>query len=78
MGFELKLVSETERINYIKENYDLNLLIFMGDSDVDAQVFNFVKFGIAPDNARPEAKKTQATLLMFQVEKELLQRPVIG
>ena len=57
MGFELKLVSETERINYIKENYDLNLLIFMGDSDVDAQVFNFVKFGIAPDNARPEAKK---------------------
>lgn len=57
MGFELELVPESERINYITENYDIDLLIFMGDSDIDARVFKLVKFSIAPKNARPTAIK---------------------
>lgn len=55
MGFEITLVSEDERLAYIENNYDLETLIYMGDGDVDAIIFDRVKIAIAPKNARPKA-----------------------
>tara|TARA_B100001559_G_C16250189_1_gene506585 strand:- start:261 stop:722 length:462 start_codon:yes stop_codon:yes gene_type:complete len=57
MGFDVVLVKEEDRIEYIKKNYSLDTLIFMGDSDVDAEVFKIVYTGIAPSNARHKAKQ---------------------
>jgi len=56
MGFELELVTESDRLTYIKNNFDVNNLIFMGDGYHDALVLKICKFGIAPKNARREAK----------------------
>ena len=55
MGFELTLVPEDERLAYIEKNYDLESLIYMGDGEVDAIIFDQVKIAIAPKNARPKA-----------------------
>ena len=38
MGFEVKLVSEEERFEYVSKNYDLDSLIYMGDGDADAKL----------------------------------------
>lgn len=57
MGFEVSLVPEDERFNFIKENYGFENLIFMGDGDADAEVLDKAFFGIAPKNARPDALK---------------------
>jgi len=55
MGFEITLVPEDERLVYIENNYDLETLVYMGDGDVDAIIFDRVKIAIAPKNARPKA-----------------------
>lgn len=57
MGFELTLVSEDERLDYIKNNFNVESLAYMGDGDIDADVFECVSISIAPKNARPRALK---------------------
>ena len=56
MGFELELVSEEDRFEYIKENYGFHNLIYMGDGYHDAKILKASMFGIAPKNARKEAR----------------------
>ncbi len=58
MGYELELVSENNRYEYAKRNYDLNNLIYMGDSYHDAKILKACKFGIAPASARKEARES--------------------
>lgn len=56
MGFELELVLEKDRYNHLKNKYGLENLIFMGDGIFDAPLIRDCKYGIAPANARKEAK----------------------
>ena len=58
MGFKLTHVVEEDRYEYTKLNYDFSNLIFMGDSDADAKIIKESFIGIAPNNARPEAKNS--------------------
>lgn len=51
MGFPITLVSTHKRIEWIKERYDLNEVIYMGDGIFDSLVFEEVGYGIAPANA---------------------------
>ena len=55
MGFNLTYVTEEERYNFVKKNFDFTKLIFMGDGDSDAEVLNDALIGIAPKNSRPSA-----------------------
>ena len=57
MGCKLALVSEQSRLDYIKKNYDVDNLIYMGDGYHDAKILKIAKFGIAPASARKEAKE---------------------
>jgi len=57
MGYELELVSEEDRYEYIKRNYDVDNLIYMGDGYHDARILKACKFGIAPASARKEARE---------------------
>ena len=56
MGFQLELVLEENRYKYIKDNYGFQNLIYMGDGYYDAIILKESMFGIAPKNARKEAK----------------------
>ena len=56
MGFELELVSEKDRFDYISEQYGFENLVYMGDGYHDAKILKKCMFGIAPNNARGEAK----------------------
>lgn len=56
MGFDLKLVSAKDRMDYLKSRYDFSNLIYMGDGYHDVSILNECFFGIAPKNARDEAK----------------------
>ena len=56
MGFKLNLVSTTKRIDWIKKNYDLKSVIYMGDGIFDHYVMNEVGYSIAPQNADENAK----------------------
>ncbi len=56
MGFTVELVSEKDRLNFFKERYGFENSIFMGDGIFDAEILKRCKFGIAPINARKEAK----------------------
>ena len=55
MGFNLTYVTEEERYNFVKKNFDFTKLIFMGDGDADAEVLKDALIGIAPKNSRPSA-----------------------
>lgn len=57
MGFDLKLIAEKDRYKYLMERYGLKNLIYMGDGFHDAKILEECRFGIAPKNARVEAKK---------------------
>ena len=57
MGYPIKLVVEQERYAYIKKTYGFENLIFMGDGIYDVAILRECKFGIAPANARKEARK---------------------
>ena len=57
MKFKLTRVKTSERLNWIKSRFDPNRLIFMGDGIHDARVLKDCMFGIAPGNARKEARK---------------------
>ena len=56
MGYELKLVSECDRFEYLQKKYNMENLIYMGDGYFDANILKKCMFGIAPKNARKEAK----------------------
>jgi 3-deoxy-D-manno-octulosonate 8-phosphate phosphatase (KDO 8-P phosphatase) len=57
MKQELYLVNEKDRLNFIENNYGLSNVIYMGDGYYDAAILAKSFFGIAPNNARIEAKK---------------------
>ena len=56
MGFELDLVSTIKRIEWIKERYDQNEVIYMGDGIFDHYVMSEVGYSIAPKNSDKIAK----------------------
>ena len=56
MGFQLDLVSEEDRYEYIKKKFSLSEVIYMGDGYCDVQIIRDCRFGIAPANARKEAR----------------------
>lgn len=56
LGFDLALVSEAERYQYIETNYGLKNSIYMGDGFHDAKIIKDCFFGIAPQSARIEAR----------------------
>ena len=51
MNIPLELVSEIDRCQYVANNYDLHLTCFMGDGHFDAEVFELVRYSVAPANA---------------------------
>ncbi|MFH0712194.1 MAG: HAD hydrolase family protein [archaeon] len=57
MGYPIELVAEQERYSYIKEKFGFENTIFMGDGIFDAPIIKACKIGIAPANARIEAKR---------------------
>ena len=58
LGFQLSLVSEKSRLKYLEKNYGLKNIIFFGDGYYDAEILKKCFFGIAPRNARHEARKS--------------------
>ncbi len=57
MKLPLDLVSTFERVNWIKEHYNLEETIYMGDGIFDPLVFKEVAYSIAPANAFFNTKK---------------------
>lgn len=57
MGFELDLVSTIKRIEWIRERYSPEKVIYMGDGIFDHYVMKKVGYSIAPANADPLALK---------------------
>ncbi|MCF7871715.1 HAD hydrolase family protein [Candidatus Woesearchaeota archaeon] len=51
MGIKLTLISEKERLDWLKENFDLKTTIYVGDGIHDAKIFDEVGYSIAPKNA---------------------------
>lgn len=58
MKFPIHLVSTFERINWIKEHFNSEETVYMGDGIFDAAVFKHVAYGIAPMNAFYKTKET--------------------
>ena len=56
MHFKLDLVSTVKRIQWIKENYDCNDVVYMGDGIFDHYVMKEVGYSIAPSNADINSK----------------------
>ncbi len=57
MGLKLELVSEENRLEWLKKNFNLKESIFMGDSMHDAKIFDHMAYSIAPANAFYLAKE---------------------
>ncbi len=57
MGFNLNYVSESDRYEFIKNNYDFNNTIYIGDGIFDSQILKNCILGICPSDARIEAQK---------------------
>jgi len=57
MGFKLDLVNTVSRVSWIKRNYKLNDVIYMGDGLFDSLVMKKVKYSICPVNGNEETKK---------------------
>ena len=58
MKFKLDLVSTVRRIDWIKDKYNCNDVIYMGDGIFDHYVMREVGYSIAPSNGDPFTKKT--------------------
>jgi len=56
MKQELALVSEDDRLNYIDKKYGLKHVVYIGDGYYDAEILTKCLYGIAPLNARIEAR----------------------
>ena len=57
MKYKLDLVSTIHRIEWVKKNYDLQEVIYMGDGIFDHFVMNKVGYSVAPNNAHHLAKE---------------------
>lgn len=57
MGFPIELIDEKDRYNFIKEKFGFENTIFIGDGIYDAPIIKDCMLGIAPANARIEAKR---------------------
>jgi len=57
MKQELFIVSESERFQFIKERYGFENVVYIGDGYHDAKILKESFYGIAPQNARIEAKE---------------------
>jgi len=57
MNYKLNLVSTIRRIDWIKEHFNPDEVIYMGDGIFDHYVMREVGYGIAPANADSNAKK---------------------
>jgi 3-deoxy-D-manno-octulosonate 8-phosphate phosphatase (KDO 8-P phosphatase) len=57
MGYKIILVSEGDRYKFIKDKFGFENTIYMGDGIFDALIIRDCKYGIAPANARVEARK---------------------
>lgn len=57
MGLKLDLVSEEDRLPWLKENFNLAETIYMGDGLHDAKIFEHTAYSIAPANAFYKAKE---------------------
>jgi 3-deoxy-D-manno-octulosonate 8-phosphate phosphatase (KDO 8-P phosphatase) len=57
MKFPLELVSTIRRIDWIKEHYALEDVIYMGDGIFDHYVMRYVGYAISPANGDRLAKK---------------------
>ncbi len=57
MHFELHLVSTIKRIEWIKQRYNINETIYMGDGIFDHYVMREVGYSIATSDADAHAKK---------------------
>jgi len=57
MNYKLNLVSTIRRIDWIKEHFNPNEVIYMGDGIFDHYVMREVGYSIAPENADSNAKK---------------------
>ncbi len=57
MGYRIELVKDGSRHQWIKEKFGFENTIFIGDGISDATTIRDCKFGIAPANARIEAKR---------------------
>lgn len=56
MGIELFLVKEKDRLEWIKNNTDIDKTAFIGDGLYDIPSMKFCKLSFAPDNALDIAK----------------------
>ncbi len=50
MGFELHLVSNYTRLDWMGKRYDLEKTIYMGDGILDAEIFRKVGYSICPSD----------------------------
>ena len=57
LGYKLDLVSTTKRIDWIRDRYEVDQVIYMGDGIFDHFVMKEVKYSIAPKNADLNAQK---------------------
>lgn len=57
MGFPLDIVSTIRRVDWIRERYPLDRVIYMGDGIFDHYVMREVGYAIAPANADKLAKQ---------------------
>lgn len=57
MGLRLEMVSENERVQWFKDNFDLSETIYMGDGITDAEIFSLCAYSVAPNNAFYVAKE---------------------
>ncbi len=58
LGYKLELVSAEKRYQFIEKKYGLKNSIYIGDGYYDAKILRDCFFGICPNNARIEAKKS--------------------
>jgi len=56
LGYPLLLIKESNRYQVIKNKYGLKNTIYMGDGYFDQKILKDCLYGIAPCNARKEAK----------------------
>lgn len=57
MGFPVDQVSTFDRVNWIKDKYNLDQTIYIGDGIYDVMVFKAVAYSIAPASAFFQTKK---------------------
>jgi len=57
MGYNLSLVSTFKRLEWIKERFNVDETIYMGDGIYDPMVFKDVKYSICPKNGFINTKK---------------------